>query len=216
MRRLSTLCILALVTAPVFAAPTTKPATPSKPAAKVQPLPERDTTTVTNAAGKFKIRIPKDWKAEPANGATLQYELPQNKSSWDMAGDFMLRAGALCHPNATLEEQADANTKAWQENIENFKLIKDETTELAGVPARMITYDRTYEIVTIDPRTHAEKKSNGQMRSLALMCINGGQGYFIDFNIERKNFETKLNLIKRVIAGFEWLEKPTTKPSASK
>jgi hypothetical protein len=38
------------------------------------------------------------------------------------------------------------------------------------------------------------------------MCINAGQGYFIDFNIEQKNFETKLNLIKRVIAGFESLE----------
>ena len=209
--RIAFVVAIASISLSVCAAPTTKPSAPSKPAPKLQPLSERDSVTVTNEAGKFKIRIPKDWKSEPANGATFQYELPHNKSSWDMPGNFMVFAGALCHPNATLEEQAEANKKVWQEHLHDFKLIKEEETELAGAPAKMLTYDRTYEITTIDPKTHAEKKSNGHMRCLSLMCINGGQGYFIDFNIEQKNFDTKLNLIKRVIAGFEWLESEAKK-----
>lgn len=199
---------IALCTISAFAAPTTKPTATTKPAVKLQPLDARDTTTVKG--DRYTIRIPKDWKTEPANGATFQYELPHGRYDNGMPGNFTIFAGALCHPNATLDEQVDANKQMWQQQEKGFKLIKEETTDLDGAPAALLTYDRTYEITSIDPKTRAQKVSDGHMRCLSLLSVNAGQAYFIDFAIESRNFDQKVNLVKRVLAGFKWSE-PTEK-----
>jgi hypothetical protein len=209
MFRFAVAFFTAFVAISTFAAPTTKPTAATRPAVKLQPLSERDTTTVKG--DRYALRIPKDWKSEAANGATFQFELPHGRYDNGMPGNFTLFAGALCHPNATLDEQVDANKQMWQQQEKGFKLIKQESTDLDGAPAALLTYDRTYQITSIDPKTHAQKVSDGHMRCLSLLCVNAGQGYFIDFAIEFRNFDQKVNLIKRVLAGFDWVQSDAKK-----
>jgi hypothetical protein len=216
MRRLPALCIAAVLSTQVFAAPTTKPSAPSKPASKVQPLSERESVLITGQANKFQIRIPKDWKESKLNPGWLEYDLPGNKRDGTRGGNFSIYAGQLCHPGASLDEQVKVNVESWAKDYKGFKLLKNEPIEIAGVPAAAITYDRTYEITTYNSKTKQEKVIEKKERCLSMQCINGDKAYFINFEIDSADFDMKGRLVNRVIAGFEWLEKPaaTTAPTA--
>jgi hypothetical protein len=214
MRRLSAFCMVAVLSVQAFAAPTTKPAAPSKPASKVQPLSERESVLVTGQASKFQIRIPKDWKETKLNPGWLDYDLPGNKRDGTRGGNFSIYAGQLCHPGASLDEQVKVNIEGWEKNYKGFKLLKNEPTEIAGVPAAAVTYDRTYEITSYNSRTKQEKVIEKKERCLTIQSINGDRGYFITFDIDAADFDMKVRLVNRVLAGFEWLEKPAAPATA--
>lgn len=203
------------------AAPTTKPAAPgiafTRPAAKVQPLSERDSVLVTNDVGKFKIRIPRDWKATEQNPGALFYEIAPTKRDGTRGGELYIVAGTLCHPGASLDEQVTSNIELWQKDYKGFKLLKQESVELAGVPAMAITYDREYELIFENGKTRKQTVISKKERSQAILCINGDKAYFAEFSIDSADFDMKLKLVNRVLASFEWLDASaaTTQPTAS-
>ncbi|HTL28276.1 MAG TPA: hypothetical protein VL282_03605 [Tepidisphaeraceae bacterium] len=198
--------IVAIVTFSIFAAPTTKPSGPSKPAPKIQPLPERDSVLVTSEANKFRIRIPKEWKESKLNPGWIDYDLPGDRHDGTRGGGFSIYAGQLCHPGASLDEQVKANVEAWTKDYKGFKLLKNDPIDLAGIPAAAVTYDRTYEITTYNSKTRKEKVIEKKERCLSIQSINGDRGYFINFGIDSADFDMRVKLVNRVIAGFQWLE----------
>jgi hypothetical protein len=198
----------------VSAAPTTKPAAPSKPAAKVQPLSERESVLVAGQANKFQIRIPKDWKESKLNPGWVEYDLPNTRRDGTRGGNFSIYAGQLCHPGASLDEQVKVNLETWAKEYKGFKLLKTEPVGLGGVPATAITYDRSYEITSYNAKTKQEKVTEKKERCLAIQSINGDRGYFVTFDIDAADFDMKVKLVNRVLAGFEWLEKPAAPATA--
>jgi hypothetical protein len=186
------------------AAPATRPRTTTRPVAKVLPLSDRDSNLVTNAADNFKIRIPKEWK--DTQRGTVDYELPSAKDDGTRAGAFYISTGQMCHPGATLDEQVKANVELWSKDYEGFKQLKNEPTELNGVPATMITYERTYETSIYNPRTKQEKTIPKKERCISIICLNGDRAYFIGFDIDSAYFSLKMKLVNRVVASFEWAQ----------
>jgi hypothetical protein len=151
------------------------------------------------------------WQQTQKSDELMVFQLPHNPRDMSMPGYFMLSAAKACHPNATLDEQVQANEKAWAQQYKGYRFIKEENMNLDGLPARAIFFEQMQDVQV---RTGAGPAVNRpqRQRCMSVICLNHDDAFFCDFSIDTGSFDQKVLAAKRVLLTLAWTGADNTQP----
>jgi hypothetical protein len=194
--------VLGLLSATAVAAPATKPASTTKPAAK----PDPTTVEVTFEHG-CRFRVPKVWKIveQKENAASIQFP----------GGSMVIGVGRW---PADLKSAVQAR-KDDLKDAKGLKIIKEGASTLGGVESWETTYEAQTTAKEVDPKTGKEKVGGKPMilviRSLATTSLKDGILLQSTFVAGDKDFDARVKLGQKVLSSFEWIP-ATDKPNEKK
>lgn len=189
---------------------TTRPsgAADSKKPRRIDP----DSVLIVNDAHHFQLGVPKIWQETQKSSDLMVFQLPHSPRGLTIPGVFMVSAAKACHPNATLDEQVQANEKLWAQQYKGYQFIKEENMDLDGLPARAIFFEQMQDVMVRSNAGPAQNRPQKQ-RCMSVICLNHDDAFFSDFSIDAGSFDQRVASVKRALATLTWTggEKTTAK-----
>ena len=130
------------------------------------------------------------------------------------SSNLEVNAGRACHGEPTLAAQVQLLRDRAIKESGSEKLIMDEPTTFAGMPANKIAFDASFEVTAVDSTTGAQKKITVKQREVHILSVKDGKFYSVHLTCDRSVYERHLKLFDRVVSTFEWTADPTTKPAS--
>jgi PDZ domain-containing protein/photosystem II reaction center protein PsbP len=152
--------------------------------------------TYTNPIYKLSLTYPVNWKiSRPQTFEAGRYGFesffsPYRNTSQTIPGQVILSIMNFSH-NIPLKEFTNINNKDLME-LEDFKLLKSNSTLLAQEPARAITYNYT------------ESETGDPVKSMEIWTVKDDKAYILTYAAEPSDYDSYLSIAEKMINSFKF------------